>query len=623
MAETIVSLGDENDDEIAFDETILQLLREDDVPIELLDETSQDNQFYSSDIENLLDEEDEVWLLAGSRQSDQQGANPLFSVIRDRLGATRQWQNGTVIQDRLRLQLKQNREPQSDQLGEAIAEAFFQNVCQYVEQNHINPKQYRMQLKLHLNGGEKNLWISSPVIPVEDWVNNRQRTRQWLETIANKLNSSQSIDLSKEDFFAEFLLFKTPTAGGRLKKYNIKSMSYEAMLRKKRCIITIRNKDDLCCARAIVTVKARVDGDSHYNNMRHGCPIQERLAKLLHQDADVPEQPCGRAELELFQTCLGPEYQLMVAEGMKGQIIYKNPAYDSAKHLITLLNIKEHYHGITSLPAFLNRSYFCRFCNRGYDHETAEQHNCQGQNCVACRRGKKQCTNFAVWVKPTHYCNECNRWFYGEDCFKAHKKGTKKTYSVCQSLKKCKTCCKVYKWNQVHECFKTKCGNCGEHKEIDHRCFIQPYKAKNTKEHEEEEKEEEEEESEDEDEGDEKPVPLIIAFDIECEAKEIEGTEDKMFEPVLIGWSILGEPDDYNEVTTISAFLKEMESLTEVEDKERDVYCFAHNLRAFDGMFIQEALYDQGQTIHSILNQGAKYLSFQCGNLIFRDSMNL
>ena len=36
----------------------------------------------------------------------------------------------------------------------------------------------------------------------------------------------------------------------------------------------------------------------------------------------------------------------------------------------------------------------------------------------------------------------------------------------------------------------------------------------------------------------------------------------------------------------------------------------------------KKELYRQGYTIHSILNQGAKYLSFQCENLIFHDSMN-
>lgn len=52
------------------------------------------------------------------------------------------------------------------------------------------------------------------------------------------------------------------------------------------------------------------------------------------------------------------------------------------------------------------------------------------------------------------------------------------------------------------------------------------------------------------------------------------------------------------------------------------MFCLAHNLRAFDGLIIQEKLYRQGYTIDSILNQGAKYLSFECDNLIFRDSLN-
>ena len=49
-------------------------------------------------------------------------------------------------------------------------------------------------------------------------------------------------------------------------------------------MIKITNKDDLCCARAIVMMKAYVDGDpqKQYNNLRRGRPIQEQLAKQLH-----------------------------------------------------------------------------------------------------------------------------------------------------------------------------------------------------------------------------------------------------------------------------------------------------------------------------------------------------
>ena len=142
---------------------------------------------------------------------------------------------------------------------------------------------------------------------------------------------------------------------------------------------------------------------------------------------------------------------------------------------------------------------------------------------------------------------------------------------------------------------------------------------------EEEEEDIEEQEFEEEETSTEKrvkPPPLIVAFDIECEAVPLDDSNEKVFSPVLIGYSILGEVDDYNEVTTIAEFLDDMFALTNVEGEERDVYCYAHNLRAFDGLFIQEELYAKGNTIDSILNQGAKYLSFQCKNLIFRDSMN-
>ena len=248
----------------------------------------------------------------------------------------------------------------------------------------MNPQRYRLQIKIHHNG--TSAWHSSPIFPSEDWLHNRQRTREWLEQLAKMLNSAQIMDPSKDDIFAEFLLFKTPSAGGRFKRLNIKSLSYEDMLKKKRCLVTIRNKDDLCCARAIVTIKARLDRDSQYKNVCQGYPIQERLAKQLHRDAQVPEQTCGREELEMFQTYLAPEYQLMVLEGMKGQIVYKNPQYNDAEHVIALVKIKSHYHGITSLPAFFNRAYFCRYCDKPYNQETAETHNCKGQNCVACRQ---------------------------------------------------------------------------------------------------------------------------------------------------------------------------------------------------------------------------------------------
>ena len=340
-------------DDSACDETIATILN--------VDNEGLSELFDSIDVEELMSSEDEEWLLAGARKSEQQGANPLFSVLRQRLGAPRRWQDGTVVQEHLRLQLKQNRAPQADLLGEAIAEAFYQNVRDYIHHEKLNPSQYKLQIKIHHNGASNNVWTSSPFLPVTDWMENRERTRQWLEQLTNALNSAQNMDASKDDFFAELTLVRTPSTGGRYKKYNIKTLSYEDMLLKKRSIITIRNKDELCCARAIVTLKARHEKDSQYKNLRQGHPIQTRLAKLLHHDANVPEGACGPTELNSFQTYLGPNYQLQVLDGLKGHIIFKNQTYDNAEHVIALLKIKEHYHAITSLRTFLNRTNFHRY----------------------------------------------------------------------------------------------------------------------------------------------------------------------------------------------------------------------------------------------------------------------
>ena len=75
---------------------------------------------------------------------------------------------------------------------------------------------------------------------------------------------------------------------------------------KRNVLQESQNKDDLCCARAIITIKERVDKGSHYQNLRRGRPIQECWAPLLHQEAGVPEGPCGFKELQKFQDYLGP-----------------------------------------------------------------------------------------------------------------------------------------------------------------------------------------------------------------------------------------------------------------------------------------------------------------------------
>ena len=65
----------------------------------------------------LMDSDDDKALLGVTRQADQQGVNPLFSVRREGVREPRSWQNGTVVKDRVQLRLEQNRKPDEDLLA--------------------------------------------------------------------------------------------------------------------------------------------------------------------------------------------------------------------------------------------------------------------------------------------------------------------------------------------------------------------------------------------------------------------------------------------------------------------------------------------------------------------------
>ena len=77
-------------------------------------------------------------------------------------------------------------------------------------------------------------------------------------------------------------------------------MDTERFLKDKRCIIQIQNKDDTCCATAIVTTKVKIDEHEQWNYIRQSRRIQEELALELHAKAGVPLHQCGIKEAKSF-----------------------------------------------------------------------------------------------------------------------------------------------------------------------------------------------------------------------------------------------------------------------------------------------------------------------------------
>ncbi|KAJ8017420.1 hypothetical protein HOLleu_45188 [Holothuria leucospilota] len=104
------------------------------------------------------------------------------------------------------------------------------------------------------------------------------------------------------------------------------------LVAKKRSVITIKNSDDLCLARALVTAKARLDKEYdrtiNWQNIRKGFGEKTTMAKALHGKAGVLEEPCGLDEVARFQEYLA-EYQILViTQILQDPIMFRGPDKD-------------------------------------------------------------------------------------------------------------------------------------------------------------------------------------------------------------------------------------------------------------------------------------------------------
>ena len=157
----------------------------------------------------LMDSEDEEDLLRASRQAEQQGGNPLFGVVMQRVQPTRTFKNGTAIQSRVRFFLQQLRAPNGELQGEAIAEAIRQGLVNFVNDptNGVrNYEDYSLSIAVHHSSGN-NLWTRPRRVPLKEWMEGSEYTRHWLEKLANQLNSAQSLDATDGEFYLELTFF--------------------------------------------------------------------------------------------------------------------------------------------------------------------------------------------------------------------------------------------------------------------------------------------------------------------------------------------------------------------------------------------------------------------------------
>lgn len=127
-----------------------------------------------------------------------------------------------------------------------------------------------------------------------------------------------------------------------------KFVNIDKLIQTKKCFIQINNKDELCCARAIVTAKARLEEHPTWESIRHGGKLQTVLAENLHREAGVPLHRCGISEIKMFQEVVSGYQINIISKDHFNGIIYSGP---EAEKRIYLYHHEEHYDVITSMPA--------------------------------------------------------------------------------------------------------------------------------------------------------------------------------------------------------------------------------------------------------------------------------
>ena len=297
------------------------------------------------------------------------------------------------------------------------------------------------QVRLILNSHQLDRPISLPFLP-----RHHLTPEKFLAAVERVVQSNDHFTLD-DSVNVNVIHVEMPHGGARKRRDVVNLQNY---LDKKQCFVQIKNIDELCCARAIVVAKEKLDKDRQYKSIvKHQRPLQGRLAHELHETAGVHLGPCGINEIKKFQAVL-PGYQLnVVSKEHLNAMIYSGPEADKCLYLYHHDN---HYDVITSMPAFLARKQYCHKCKKGYDKIT--DHPC-GDLCKLCNI--QNCP-----VVKWKYCQHYNRFFKSDECFARHKDATGQKKALSSSLTKCQRCQRVITRASLndHHCGLVRCTVC-------------------------------------------------------------------------------------------------------------------------------------------------------------------
>ena len=258
-----------------------------------------------------------------------------------------------------------------------------------------------------------------------EWREGGDRLDGLFNRLSEALNSNEQFEMDDSFQLSITQVIRPPEGSGGKRHIKPGHRPISILKISKKSIIRINNDDNLCCARAIVTAKARLDNHTQWESIRRGRKTQKELALLLHHEANVTPGPCGYEELTQFGHAPSLfDYRLILVDADRSfhRKAFSPPMGPNEKRII-LLHEKGHYDVITTLTGFFGSSYVCAHCLKPYNSEG--RHRCPINKifCHACRQHGCPDFNeaFPRGLKATQRWDHCHRDFFGDTCFQAHR----------------------------------------------------------------------------------------------------------------------------------------------------------------------------------------------------------
>ena len=467
-----------------------------------------------------------------------------------------------------------------------------------------------------------------------EWCEGGERLDDLFHRLAQALNSNEQFEMDDSFQLSITQVHHAPQGTGRPRRGKPGHPTMQILTKTSKSVIRIQNRDDLCCARALVTAKARVDQHPKYHSIRQGTKLQKELALLLHHETNVPFGPCSYDALTKFSAAPSlAHYQIILVDAHRS--FHITTYGDTQDKQLILLHDHDHDDVITRLPGFYGSSYVCAYCWKPYNTEA--HHRCNKKRlCGSCRQ--KKCPDFQAAYhrgqKATRRCPSCHRDFFGDTCFemhlaKDHAGKTNPQSSICFHRRRCPNCRKQEVGPQAlerHQCWYVDCPSCHEYVHgKTHLCFIQRAPKPQEKKKRKRKRQgghrakrgaaatapEEEEEEED---VDDLP-PLHVFFDIEA----MQPHEQHIANLVVAETDEDDRPMCFPGDHCVRDFLEWMDTLT--NNDTRQVNVLAHNFQGYDGYFVIHQYYGDNRIVQQLRN-GCKLLEVKHDRIRFIDSLS-